>query len=422
MSKRALPESSKTKSWRLFDRFYEENKEVTHIAAHVNRLVGPIDQAAVRRWLKEMKPIKKELEHRGRDDDLMQLEAYRMYAKAFAKHVRYISVTEFVAAMSHTAEYLVARIRAKREELGLKTRVLLWISTPLNKSYTWTALMVWPLLRNDVDGIRTIGLNAEGVDPDLDADTPLINVLLDDAAYSGSQMHSLVRDLRQDILGWGLSSREEMEAMAERRPIFVALAFATNRATKRIPTAILGVELLVDQTLPTLGELEQQTAIVSMQQSMSWPLDKEWEKPAVYFAHKLPDAVSVDAPVLLHARGPYFRESGIGELMLQARDYSLIQGGARAEQALYKDYVYTLAGHVLDRTSEGLALAELLASAAGEEEVEEPPEKKARLQAAMRAPLLPCAHCRQWPAQYAMKEEGKKGHIFICSMTCGGEI
>jgi hypothetical protein len=192
-------------------------------------------------------------------------------------------------------------------------------------------------------------------------------------------------------------------------PIVVGFAHATTKATNRI-TEIEGVEVVVYQTIATLIEQEEESAERSIR--LYADLAKEWIKPAIYFAHKVPDSVSIDEEALLAATTPMVTDHG--EFLLKRQDYSLIRGDRVV--ALYKDHLYTFNGHTLNPGSHGTILSLDLRDASEEDSVDEPPEKRKRIEAAMAAipPLLLCQHCGAWPSRYASLDT----KLLLCSMDC----
>ncbi len=262
------PAGGRRKSWLRFDEFYEENKAKIMMA---DSQTYPINQAALREW-------------RG-----LMIKSGRMlsdFALVMTGTLRHVSFWEFYETLIRAAYEVFAH------SISLGMPIVLVVGDAVLKSNLWTALLVWPILAENVDEVQA----------DIGVRRNVLYVIVDDASYSGDQL----------IYGLNVSGIDE------RVTHLAVLLGAISETARRllldryssaiIPNATIRFDTIFANATKILGVWEKDPFEYDWN---SQPEKHEWLQAtgynhAIYFDHKLADNVSTVTKLI--AVAPHFDE------------------------------------------------------------------------------------------------------------------
>lgn len=232
-------------NWRMFDQFYEENKERIMMPPS---MTYPLDQDSVKQWVVSFA-----------DPNVRKLAAQVLLS------LRHVSFAEFYGVLTAAALSVVGWSILEDRPLELV------VFDEVVKSFTWVALLAWPTLRERVSDVSN----------ELGSREDRMYVIADDASYSGQQL--------SDRLG-GYSKQARSNALV----VFLLAAVSTTARSKfmtwpRVRFAAHSIHF--DQ----VSRHDKDSAPESMKMV-------DFQKHALYFDHKLADTWSTMTSLL--AIGP----------------------------------------------------------------------------------------------------------------------
>lgn len=270
-----------------FDSFYEENK--TRLKMDPANTF-PRDEESISELCRDVVAL-------GSQSDIL-------LADVIASSLLHIDFNRFYQTLVRTAYEVVAK--CERED----RKIHLLIDGSLMKSNVWCALLIWPVIKPHV---VSIGSPEQLNLADDRSDQKLCVVHVDDAAYSGMQLHQALVDAHIDEI--------DASGNGNSRVVWaIVLAAVTRDAKQRLErssriVSVVGSNLIA---LPTLRESALSTLEAgddddqALYEITSGPwatllterVGLDLSHTMAYFDHKMPDAVSTNNAVIAFAPTP----------------------------------------------------------------------------------------------------------------------
>lgn len=250
---------------REFEQFYEANKE-SLVMQQGSRY--PINRIALAEWIAD-------LALSGAN------KSARNFANIVAEHLRHVPWADFYGRLRRCATQLAERCKSEQRD------ILLFVPGEYNKSNTWCALIVWPLIREFVVDV------VDEIDQHIvhRIRRPTMIVYCDDAAFTGSQAHEAIV---KSAVSYALFSKPNVS-------LFYCIPFATQRAYYKLRGVGDGDRARFPPATDRIMNLYEINKKRPAEASICFDdLAKEpgfgtvhWFHSLLYFDHKLPDHVSV---------------------------------------------------------------------------------------------------------------------------------
>ena len=247
----------------LFDDFYNENKKKISMSS-----TYPINWPEVQKWR----------EHMQKDEDAAIL------ADVFITAFRHISFDEFHGAL----------IKGAIEVTALRKKIVLVLYGDLSRSSTWAALLAWPYLKGSVVDV----ILASELDSYENLTSDHVCVYIDDASYSGKQISETLPydfDKCDLVILTGAISETARKMILANIPLakFVSSAIIMKSILETARFMQIRPELYIDQFwILRMKDDSEFRRLFQVHPAVH----------AVYFDHKLADAVSTMSKVI--AIGP----------------------------------------------------------------------------------------------------------------------
>jgi hypothetical protein len=234
----------------FFDQFYRVN---THKIIMPQKTVPAVDVEAIRRQADYFRQF---------EDSQVAAD----FGDLLAREIRRVSFNEFYSELHSCA------MKVREHCMRTNTQLVVYMSDA-HKSYLWTTLLVWPVVRAFVVDVMLSSSLVPQIQPG-----PWMILMVDDAAYSGSQAATIIKHISYRY--------EEYSPDA----LYVLIPFMSTRARKRMLKAsrtklILGFSSIMDN----IGDFYPLGVPKSLRESQ----DVSANQCMTYFDHKFADYVSL---------------------------------------------------------------------------------------------------------------------------------
>lgn len=317
---------------RKFTKFFEENKALKEVAD----MRYSINEKNVQKWVAALKktagvsvPVLRQMRGyalRSDPDDGGLVEQYRgldwgvveslakpqtaLVAAWLAKRMRFVSARDFSFKLLGMFEKFTTVFRAlDGKRRGFK--IVWFMHSGVNRSGTWVSLLLWNAFSPYLDGIVSSAAEIRALETQKGWSKLLI-IVPDDALYTGGQIANRISNEMLDL-------DRNSENVESDRVFFIAAPFWSSSAETSVTQQAKSVffprhgSVTANEDMQTINELLSKTPHFERDLfaprdntvfDFGFGLELQGGHVATFFAHKLPDFISV--PNNLFALAPYF--------------------------------------------------------------------------------------------------------------------